>query len=165
MTIHDTHPRGVLSVAEIFKYSSNIGTTKIARRLGRDAFAEALARFGFGRPTGIGLPGERAGIVRSVAKWGDIGFANIAFGQGLTVTPLQMAAGVASIAAGGVYRTPRIVARVVQPDGTVETPDAPPERRVMTEASARTMLSIMRGVTETGGPTPGCRTWPAVGAG
>jgi cell division protein FtsI (penicillin-binding protein 3) len=150
-SIHDTHPYGVLTVADVFKHSSNIGATKIARKLGRDGLADALARFGFGRPTGIGLPGERAGVVRPVAKWGDIGFANVAFGQGLTVTPLQMLTGVSAIASGGVYRQPRIVARVVQADGTVETLPAAPERRVMAPAAARTMLSIMRGVTEQGG--------------
>ena len=99
-TIHDTHPHGALTVAEVFKFSSNIGATKIARKLGRDGLAEALERFGFGHPAGIGLPGERAGVLRPVAKWGDIGFANVAFGQGLTVTPLQMATGVAAIAGG-----------------------------------------------------------------
>jgi cell division protein FtsI (penicillin-binding protein 3) len=150
-TIHDTHGHGVLTTAEVFKVSSNIGTTKIARRLGREGLADALARFGFGRPTGVGLPGERAGIVRSVDKWGDIGFANVSFGQGLTVTPLQMVAGVSAIAAGGVYHQPRIVSRVVQPDGTVEVPAAASERRVMSETAARTMLNIMRGVTEEGG--------------
>ena len=61
-TIHDTHPYGALTVAEVFKHSSNIGATKIARKLGRDGLADALERFGFGRPTGIGLPGERAGV-------------------------------------------------------------------------------------------------------
>ena len=150
-SIHDTHPHGVLTVAEVFKLSSNIGATKIARKLGRDAFADALVRFGFGRPTGIGLPGERAGVVRPVEKWGDIGFANVSFGQGLTVTPLQMLTGVSAIAGGGIYRQPRIVARVVQADGSVETLPAAPERRVMAPAAARTMLSIMRGVTENGG--------------
>jgi len=150
-TIHDTHPHGNLSVSEVFKFSSNIGATKIARKLGRDGLANALARFGFGKPTGVGLPGERGGIVRPVEKWGDIGFANVSFGQGLTVTPLQMVTGVSAIAGGGVYRQPRIVARVVQADGTVETLPAAPERRVMTPAAARTMLSIMRGVTEQGG--------------
>jgi len=150
-TIHDSHPHGVLTVAEILKVSSNIGVTKVARRLGRDTFADALGRYGFGRPTGIGLPGERGGIVRPVAKWGDIGFANIAFGQGITVTPLQMVAGVAAIAGGGVYRQPRLVSRVVQADGTVETPAVAPDRRVMSEATARTMLEIMRDVTEAGG--------------
>jgi cell division protein FtsI (penicillin-binding protein 3) len=150
-SIHDTHPHGVLTVAEVFKFSSNIGATKIARKLGREQFAEALESFGFGRPTGIGLPGERAGIVRPVAKWGDIGFANVAFGQGLTVTPLQMLAGVSAIAGGGVYRQPRIVARIVQADGTIESLPAASERRVMTPAAARSMLAIMRGVTEQGG--------------
>src|SRR3954468_2750936 len=150
-SIHDTHGHGVLTVAEVFKLSSNIGATKIARKLGRDAFAEALVRFGFGKPTGIGLPGERAGVVRPVEKWGDIGFANVSFGQGITVTPLQMLTGVSAIAGGGIYRQPRIVARIVQADGGVETPAVAPERRVMTPTAARTMLSIMRGVTEQGG--------------
>ena len=152
--IHDSHPHGVLTVSEVFKFSSNIGATKIARRLGRDAFAEALARFGFGHPTGIGLPGERAGVVRPVDKWGDIGFANVSFGQGIAVTPLQMIAGVSAIAGGGVYRQPRIVARIVAPDGTVDIPSLLPERRVMSAAAARTMLGIMRGVTEQGGTAP-----------
>jgi cell division protein FtsI (penicillin-binding protein 3) len=150
-SIHDTHPHGVLTVAEVFKLSSNIGATKIARKLGRDAFADALTRFGFGKPTGIGLPGERGGVIRPVEKWGDIGFANVSFGQGLTVTPLQMLTGVSAIAGGGIYRQPRIVARIVQPDGSVETLPGAPERRVMSPAAARTMLSIMRGVTENGG--------------
>jgi cell division protein FtsI (penicillin-binding protein 3) len=150
-SIHDTHPHGTLTVAEVFKFSSNIGATKIARRLGRDAFAAALSRFGFGRPTGIGLPGERSGVVRPVEKWGDIGFANISFGQGIAVTPLQMIAGVSAIAGGGIYRQPRIVARIVAPDGTVESPPVAPDRRVMSAAAARSMLGIMRGVTDQGG--------------
>jgi cell division protein FtsI (penicillin-binding protein 3) len=153
-SIHDTHPHGVLTTAEVFKFSSNIGATKIARRLGRDAFADALARFGFGHPTGIGLPGERSGVVRPVEKWGDIGFANISFGQGIAVTPLQMIAGVSAIAGGGIYRQPRIVARVVEPDGTIDAPSAAPDRRVMSAGAARTMLGIMRGVTEHGGTAP-----------
>jgi cell division protein FtsI (penicillin-binding protein 3) len=150
-SIHDTHPHGVLTVAEVFKFSSNIGATKIARRLGRDAFADALDRFGFGRPTGIGLPGERAGVVRPVEKWGDIGLANIAFGQGIAVTPLQMIAGVSAIAGGGIYRQPRIVARAIEPDGTIDALPVAPDRRVMSASAARTMLGIMRGVTEPGG--------------
>jgi cell division protein FtsI (penicillin-binding protein 3) len=150
-TIHDTHPHGILTVAEVLKFSSNIGATKIARRLGRDGLADALGRFGFGRPTGIGLPGERYGVVRPVDKWGDIGFANVSFGHGISVTPMQVAAGVAAIAAGGVYHQPHIVSRVVAADGTVETPGVADDRRVTSEATARTMLTIMRGVTEAGG--------------
>ena len=150
-TIHDTHPHGILTVAEVFKFSSNIGATKIARRLGRERLAEALERYGFGRPTEVGLPGERSGVLRPVEKWGDIGFANISFGHGIAVTALQVVAGVSAIAAGGVYHQPRIVARIVSADGAAETPPVEEERRVMSEATARTMVGIMRGVTETGG--------------
>ena len=154
-TIHDTHPHGILTVAEVFKFSSNIGATKIARRLGRDRLAEALGRYGFGQPTDVGLPGERSGVVRPVDKWGDIGFANVSFGHGIAVTPLQLIAGVSAIAAGGIYHQPRIVSRVVSPEGAIDTPviasEWGTERRVMSEGTARTMVGIMRGVTETGG--------------
>ena len=150
-TIHDTHAHGILTVAEVFKFSSNIGATKIARRLGRERLAESLDRYGFGHRTGIELPGERTGVVRPVAKWGDIGFANISFGHGIAVTPLQVLAGVSAIAAGGVYHRPRIVSRVVSPDGAVELPQVEEEHRVMSEATAHAMVGIMRGVTETGG--------------
>ena len=150
-TIHDTHPHGALTVAEIFKFSSNIGATKVARRLGRERFADALGRFGFGRPTGVGLPGERAGLLRPVDKWGDIGFANVSFGQGVTATPLQIVSGLAAIAAGGVYHPPRIVARVVRPDGSAEPLPERPAVRVISERAARLMTGIMLGVTEQGG--------------
>jgi len=150
-TIHDTHAHGILTVAEVFKFSSNIGATKIARRLGRERLAEALDRYGFGHTTEIGLPGERTGVVRPVEKWGDIGFANISFGHGIAVTAMQVIAGVSAIAAGGVYHQPRIVSRVVSPEGAVEIPSVEEERRVMSEATARAMVGIMRGVTETGG--------------
>ncbi len=150
-TIHDTHAHGILTVAEVFKFSSNIGATKIARRLGRERLAESLDRYGFGHQTGIELPGERTGVVRPVEKWGDIGFANISFGHGIAVTPLQIIAGVSAIANGGVYHRPRIVSRVVSPEGAVEIPAVEEEHRVMSEATARDMVGIMRGVTETGG--------------
>ena len=150
-TVHDTHPHGTLSVAEVFKFSSNIGATKIARRLGKERLAGALDRFGFGHPTRVGLPGERAGMVRPIERWGDIGFANVSFGQGLTATPLQIAAGMSAIANGGVYHRPRIVARVVHPDGSSEAEAPDPGLRLISEKAARAMTGIMEGVTEVGG--------------
>ena len=150
-TIHDTHPHGALTVAEIFKFSSNIGATKIARRLGKERLAEAFGRFGFGHATGLGLPGERSGMLRPLEKWGEIGFANVSFGQGITATPLQIVSGLASIASGGVYHPPRIVARVVRPDGTTEPLPERPAVRVISERAARQMTGIMVGVTEQGG--------------
>jgi cell division protein FtsI (penicillin-binding protein 3) len=150
-TVHDTHPHGAITVSDVFKFSSNIGASKIARRLGRERFSQALERFGFGHPTGVELPGERAGVVRPVEKWGDIGLANVSFGQGLTATPLQIAAGVAAIASGGVYHSPRLVSRIVRPDGTEEPSPERPSHRVISEKAARQMVAIMRGVTEVGG--------------
>jgi cell division protein FtsI (penicillin-binding protein 3) len=149
--IHDTHPHGILTVAEVFKFSSNIGATKIARRLGKERLARALARFGFGRPTRVGLPGERAGMVRPIERWGDIGFANVSFGQGMTATPLQISAAMSAIANGGIYHRPRVVARVVHPDGTSEAEPQDAGERLISERAARAMTSIMEGVTEVGG--------------
>ena len=152
--IRDDHPKGVLTAAEVFKYSSNIGTVKIARRMGKETLARTIDRLGFGRPTGVGLPGERRGTVRPVARWGEIELATQAFGQGLTVTPLQMATAYAAIASGGMYHPPRLAVRFVSPDGRSEPvplpADARPEKRVLSESTARTMLTIMQGVTEDG---------------
>jgi cell division protein FtsI (penicillin-binding protein 3) len=152
--IRDDHPKGILTAAEVFKFSSNIGTVKIARRIGKEALWNALDRFGFGQPTYLGLPGERRGILRPVSRWGEIEFATHAFGQGLTVTPLQLAAGFAAIANLGLYHPPRIALAYQTADGRREpierSPDARGDRRVMSEHAARTLLSIMQGVTEDG---------------
>ena len=152
--IRDDHPKGVLSAAEVLKYSSNIGTVKIARRIGKEALWNALDRFGFGKPTYLGLPGERRGILRPVSRWGEIEFATHAFGQGLTVTPVQLAAGFAAIAAYGVYHPPRLALHYIGSDGKPEPVEQPPEARgearVMSEGAARTLLTIMQGVTEDG---------------
>jgi len=152
--IRDDHPKGVLSAADVFKHSSNIGTVKIARRIGKAALWNALDRFGFGKPTDIGLPGERRGILRPVTRWGEIEFATHAFGQGLTVTPLQLAVGFAAIADYGMYYPPRLELHFVGPDGQIEPIERPPEapvpHRVMSESAARTLLTIMQGVTEDG---------------
>ncbi|HEY0711668.1 MAG TPA: penicillin-binding protein 2, partial [Polyangia bacterium] len=91
--IRDSHPEGVLTAEQVFQRSSNIGTVKIARQLGKQRLHEALVRFGLGRRTGVGLAGERAGVLYGYQKWGDIHFANIAFGYGVMVTPLQLVTG------------------------------------------------------------------------
>jgi cell division protein FtsI (penicillin-binding protein 3) len=149
--IHDDHPEGVLTAAAVYQRSSNIGTVKIARQLGKQRLHEALVRFGFGRRTGVGLEGEVPGRLHPVHKWGEVHFANVAFGHGLTVTPLQIVAGFAAVANGGLYKPPRLALHVIDPDGrklAVALPKgAPAERRVVSAETARTMLSIMRGVT------------------
>jgi cell division protein FtsI (penicillin-binding protein 3) len=149
--IRDSHPEGVLTAEQVFQRSSNIGTVKIARALGKQSLHETLIRFGFGRRTGVGLGGELPGLLRPVGKWGDIHFANIAFGQGMAVTPLQLVAGYAAIANGGIYNPPRLALKIVGTDGKeqpVPLPAAAGEkRRVLSAETAQLMLSIMRGVT------------------
>jgi len=153
-TIRDDHPKGTLPASDVFKYSSNIGTVKIARRIGKEALWAALDRFGFGQPSYVGLPGERRGTLHPVSRWGEIEFATNAFGQGLTVTPIQLAAAFAAIASYGIYHPPILAKAVINHDGTEEPLPRPEnargEHRVMSEASARTLLNIMQGVTEDG---------------
>ena len=98
VTIHDAEPEGILTTTQVLGRSSNICTSKITRRLGREKTYLFLRQLGFFSPTGIDLPGERSGQVRPVAEWGDVAFANISFGQGMTATPMQIASAMAAFA-------------------------------------------------------------------
>lgn len=117
--VHDAHPRGKLSVADIIKVSSNIGAARIESKLGRDNVYNALRTFGFGKSTGIELPGESSGIFSDPKSWSELQFVTIAFGQGVSATPLQMALAFAAIANGGELLRPHVVKRVVGPEGDV----------------------------------------------
>jgi len=117
--VRDAHPHGRLSVADIIKVSSNIGAARVESKLGKERVYEYLKKFGFGDSTGIDLPGESSGILSSPKSWSDVQFVTIAFGQGISATPLQMALAFAAIANGGELLRPHIVKRVVGPDGEV----------------------------------------------
>jgi cell division protein FtsI (penicillin-binding protein 3) len=150
--IRDTHfDKPYLSVGEIIKISSNVGAAQIARKLGKEKLAEGLRRFGFGEPTGIELPGERAGKIRDTKTWGEIGLATAGFGYGMTVSPLQLAAAMAAVANGGVWRAPHIVAEVRDSDGTVVWRPARREHRAVGEKTASAVLAMMQTVMEKGG--------------
>ena len=119
--------------------SSNICTAKIAAREGRDELHEMLLRFGFGRRTGVDLPGERAGQIRSAEHMGPVETATMSFGQGLTATPLQIAAAYAAVANGGTLYRPHVMRRVRRPTGQT-VPEAQVEgRRVIDAELAATM--------------------------
>ncbi len=148
--IHDVHEDKYLTVAGIIKRSSNIGAAKIALRLGHDKLYEGLKRFGFGAKTGIELPGEQVGMLRDGAHWRDIDLAHIAFGYGLTVTPLQVAAALASIGNQGMYLPPRIVDEVDDADGTVLYRSEVAPRRVLSEQTAAHMLTMLGSVFDKG---------------
>jgi cell division protein FtsI (penicillin-binding protein 3) len=149
-TLRDVHPDPYLTVAGIIKRSSNVGAAKIALRYGGPRLYAALRRFGFGARTGIELPGEQPGMLRDGARWRDVELATISYGYGLTVTPLQIAAALAAFGDHGIYREPRIVDRVIDPDGTVLYRAAPGEHRVVSEQTATTMLAMLASVFEGG---------------
>lgn len=149
--IHDVHPQGLLTFAQVIEKSSNIGSAKVAERLGRERFGEAIRAFGFGRPTGLGLQGEVSGIVRPPEQWGRIDLVTNAFGQGIAVTPIQLTRAFAAIASGGLLMRPRVVRRVTLADGTVKYEGRPEVvGRVMSEETAAALRTILQGVVDHG---------------
>lgn len=150
-TIRDSHPEGILSVGEIVQESSNICSYKIAQTLGREKFYEYIKAFGFGRHTGLGMRGEQPGLVWPPDRWAEVSFANIAFGQGLTSTPLQMAMGIAAIANGGNLMKPQLIKEVVDKDGTVVKDFEPTLlRQVVSKDVAKQVAWTMTRVTKFG---------------
>lgn len=150
--IHDHRPFGVLSLAETLRYSSNIGFAKIGKKLERNAFSRYIEAFGFGEKTGIDLPGEASGIVRDASRWFEMDLAAISFGQGVSVTALQVAMATAAIANGGNLMQPYVVEKTTGPEGRLLKKTAPRVlRRVVSEEVARRVRQMMVGVTESDG--------------
>ena len=151
--IHDAHPYWTLSVQQIIQKSSNIGAAKIANRLGSHRLDHYLRAFGFGKRTGIHYPGENAGILKNlrIAR-SPIDRATLAFGQGISVTALQLTMALAAIGNNGVLMKPMLVNKIVGPRGkTVQQFRPRSVRRVISPATAQEMLAIMQTVTKPGG--------------
>ncbi len=152
--IHDVHPRGWLTMAEAIQFSSNICATKIGERLGKERYFQYLRDFGFGQRTGIELPGEEPGLLRNVSTWARIDLATHSFGQGVSVTPVQLVAAFGAIANGGMLMRPFLVRRVVGPAGDVQQETQPVTvRRVIKPETARIATLILRRVVEERGGT------------
>lgn len=135
--LHDHHPYGELSIVEILSKSSNIGMAKIGERLGNEGLFEGITAFGFGRPTGVSLPGELGGIVHPFEKWTGYSTGSIPMGQEISTTPLQMITAYGALANGGRLITPRLVRSIGKQElAPVETQIVRPEicRWVMEEA-------------------------------
>jgi cell division protein FtsI (penicillin-binding protein 3) len=150
--IHDTHKYGWIPFSKIIQFSSNIGATKIAEKLKKDRYFSYIEKFGFGQKTGIDLPGEVAGMVRSPNQWAAIDLATHAFGQGIAVTPLQLTMAYAAIANGGFLMRPYTVRKVTAQNGEVLTENQPHVvRRVVSEKTARLLTNVLKGVVTDGG--------------
>lgn len=145
-TIQDTHPHGVLSPADVLVVSSNVGAVKVAQALGPERHFRALRAFGFGRPTGSGFPFESAGLLRSWKDWHPVDQATLAFGQGVSVTPMQLAAAVGALANGGELVRPRLVAARRRPGGRWSATHPERVRRVLGEDTARRVVEMLEGV-------------------
>jgi cell division protein FtsI/penicillin-binding protein 2 len=146
-TIGEHEPRGTetMSVSRILSQSSNVGTVTLAQLLGKPRLASWIERFGFGDKTGIEFPGETRGLVLPPEKWSGSTIGNVPIGQGIAVTPLQMAAAYAAIANDGVWVQPRLVAHVggrTRPNGD--------RRRVVTKVVAAQLSAMLTGVVAEG---------------
>lgn len=151
-TIHDTHKYDRLTVPEVIKFSSNIGAVKIAERMDPGRFHEMIRAFGFGTPTGIELVGEVPGLVPSRDAFSRIRRATVSFGQGIAVTPLQLASAMASVVNGGRMMKPYIVREIVDPEGKVVFRGAPRElRRTISPRTSARMREILGRVVQEDG--------------
>lgn len=151
-TIHDTHSFSRLSVADILKYSSNIGAAKIGARLGDERLFRYLRNFGFGERTGIDLPGESPGNLREKRHWYGVDLATISFGQGVSASALQLTSAVSAVANGGILMKPYVVERILDDSGQeVQRFEPQALRRVISEDTARKVARMMEGVTTSGG--------------
>ncbi len=159
--IRDHKPFGELTVSQILANSSNVGTVKLGLRLGDWTLHRYLVRFGFGQKTGLPLPGETAGLLRSVEDWQAGSMGSIPIGQEIGVTAVQMARAVSVVANGGWLVQPRIIDSMIHPDGQEERPEVAQRRRVISQKTAATMRAMMESVVRDGtgrlAGTPGYR--------
>lgn len=147
----DYEPRDMLSFAEVLKYSSNIGMAKLSLGLDNVEFYRHTRNFGFGTYTGVGLPGESKGELKTPDKWSPATKIFMSFGYELRATPLQIAMAYASIANGGVLIQPRIVKEIINSDGKViKTFPIVPVRRVISERTAKILTEILEDVVNDG---------------
>ncbi len=135
-----------LSTAQILAQSSNVGAVTIGLRVGSERFSRWINRFGFGRPTGVQFPGEEQGIVPALDEYSGSTMGNLPIGQGLSVTPMQMIAGYAAIANGGILRRPQLIEKV---DGTPV--HEPRGHRVIDPTVASQVRTMLEGVLAPGG--------------
>ena len=140
-----------LNLPDIIKHSSNIGSIKIAEKLGKEKFYHYIKMFGFGSKTGIDLPGESRGILRNSKDWTDVDFATIAFGQGVSVTAIQLVTAMSAIANDGVLMKPHVVRCMVDKKGSVVKEIEPVAvRRVISPETSHRITSILTDVVEEG---------------
>jgi cell division protein FtsI/penicillin-binding protein 2 len=141
--IHDSQPHKteVMTPGDVLEHSSNVGVTKVAKELGGKELYDYIRAFGFGEPTGVDLWGEDLGIVPAYKDWSGVSIGNIPFGQGFTVTPLQLVSGYATLVNGGRRVTPHVT-REQSPEGRGP--------RVISEKTSAIVRGMLQGVVDDG---------------
>jgi cell division protein FtsI/penicillin-binding protein 2 len=145
--VHDAEHRGTetLSVAQILSQSSNVGAVTLAERLGKSRLAEWVGRWGFGKATGIDYPGESAGATLPLEQWSGSTIGNVPIGQGVAVTPIQMASAYAAVANGGVWIQPHLVQRIAG-----HAVPKPRKRRILSPAVDSEIAAMLQNVVADG---------------
>lgn len=167
VTVSDAWVHGVApyTTTGIFGKSSNVGTLMLAQRVGEDRWYDMVKKFGVGQRTGVGLPGESAGVLPARDQWSGSTFANLPIGQGLSMTTLQMTSMYQAIANDGVRIPPRIVKARIAPDGTRIEEDQPDSVKVVSPQTARTLRQMFQAIVQKdpqGGNQTGTGTQAAI---
>lgn len=139
----DGKGRGVVSMQEVLNQSLNTGVSFAVDTMGHERFAAYMKAYGLGEETGIDLPGEIAGNIRSLENGSDIDYASASFGQSIAVTPIAMTRALGSLANGGVLPEPHVVRGVRYPSGITRSVTVPPPRRVLSEEAAATITDML----------------------
>ena len=158
MRIRDAKPHGLLPVWGVLSKSSDVGSIKIALRLGEDRYYKYIRAFGFGQQTGVELPGETRGMTKPPSRWSKVSIAAISIGQEIGISPIQLSGLISTFANDGVYVAPRIVSGTVPPQGVQNVVFHPADgRRVISPYTAAEMRSMMQKVVLDPGGTTGGR--------
>jgi cell division protein FtsI (penicillin-binding protein 3) len=146
ITVHDAWEHGVApyTTTGVFGKSSNVGTLMLAQRVGPERWADMAEKFGLGQRSGVGLPGESAGLVPPIDQWSGSSFANLPIGQGLSMTLLQMTGMYQAIANDGLRVPPRIIKSTIAADGTRTDEPRPAGVRVVSPETAKTVRNMLR---------------------
>jgi cell division protein FtsI (penicillin-binding protein 3) len=150
VSVHDAWEHGVMpyTTTGIFGKSSNVGTLMLAQRVGPERYYGMVRKFGLGQRTGVGLPGESAGLVPPIDQWSGSTFSNLPIGQGLSMTLLQMTGMYQTIANDGLRMPPRIIKATIAPDGTRTEEPRPEGVRVVSPQTAQTVRQMLRAVVQ-----------------
>ncbi|MFH1837425.1 MAG: penicillin-binding transpeptidase domain-containing protein [Candidatus Omnitrophota bacterium] len=149
--LHDYHKYGELTFRDVIVKSSNIGTVKVAQKLGKNKLYDYIKKFGFGERTGIGLPGEVSGINRPSGIWSKSDITTIPMGQGIAVTSIQMVSAINTIANGGYLMRPYIVDKIITWEGDIDTEIRPEvKRKVLNPETCDKMREILKKVITDG---------------